>query len=144
MSECIPSEIVTMAKIVAFTKEVPLKLPAEFIDAIIWDQDQPYGLIIATSSTQLVRVIPVKTDYVLKITAELDEINPGTIQEIGGLFSQYGITSLYSTGLCIQKERCIYELYADPETLSKDFEQLKAELMELKTISDVYYEKISL
>ena len=141
MSECDASEIVTIAKIVPFTEEIPLIIPKEFIDVMDWDHPSPYLLIVATSSTQVVRMIPIKTDHVLKITAELDEINPDMIQDLGSLFASYGVTSLYSTGLCIQKERCLYELYTDPETLSRDYEQLRKELKQLEAVKDVFYEK---
>ncbi|MFX1511097.1 MAG: hypothetical protein ACFFCQ_00710 [Promethearchaeota archaeon] len=138
------SELVTLAKIVPFSKDMPLNIPQEFIDAIEWKEPEKYGLLVATGNTQLVRVIPIKTDYVLKITAQLDEITPEMIQNIGSLFRQFSITSLYSTGLCIQKEACFYELYADPETLTGDLEQLRVQLMELEAINDVSFEKISL
>ena len=61
-----------------------------------------------------IEMIPVKCDAIFKITLIFsDLLSPDVVRKIGQIFNKYGLNLVYTSGICMQQGRCIYEVYLD-------------------------------
>jgi hypothetical protein len=87
--------------------------------------------------------IPVTSREIFKLEIIFGvEMTPTIIKEISDVFSEYEISLVFSSGICQEAERCIYEVYV--ELLNKnDLETLKKEIYEIEGILDIQIEILS-
>ncbi|MHA1989490.1 MAG: hypothetical protein ACW981_05260, partial [Candidatus Hodarchaeales archaeon] len=103
------------------------------------------AVMILAPSTKIIRIIPSKSDKVIKVSIEIGELSPDFLQELGVVFMRSKIKTLYSTGLCFTQETCLYEGYVDKSDLKEVTEDnLKTELQNIKGVSSVVLEELSI
>ena len=127
---------VTMAKMVSL-EEKNIPLPADFLETLRPKNNGSHAVMILAPSTRVIRIIPSKSDSVVKVAIEIDEISPDFLQELGVVFMESKIKTLYSTGLCITQETCVYEGFIDSSDIDLPVEQLESELQGIKGVSRV-------
>ena len=93
--------------------------------------------MILAPSTKIIRIIPSKSNTVLKVAIEIGELSPDFLQELGVVFMRSKIKTLYSTGLCFTQETCVYEGYVDSADVDMPTEKLQSELQGIKGVSQV-------
>ena len=128
---------VTLAKLIKITSKSPTKLPREFLELLKLDSDE-HAILVFAVSTQTIRLIPTKSDQVVKIVIEIGDLTPGFLDRLGRVLASYKVDTLYSSGICFTEESCIYEGYIDrSELTSTSLDQLESKLSEINGISSV-------
>ena len=129
---------VTIAKMIQLEKSKTITLPADFLETIRpKDVDESSAVMILAPSTKIIRIIPTKSNEVVKVAIEIGELSPDFLQELGVVFMRNKIKTLYSTGLCFTQESCTYEGYLDSSDLNITQDRLQEELSEIKGVSKV-------
>ncbi|MCP4760754.1 MAG: hypothetical protein GY870_03165 [archaeon] len=87
-------------------------------------------------------MIPVKCKIVLKIMFILDNtLSPDILGKIGTIFQKYNLPIIYTSGICQQQGKCIYELYLDYSNVPNTHD-LKSELTKIENVQKVKMLKI--
>lgn len=128
---------VTIAKMVSLDETKPIQLPAEFLETLKPADGGSHAVMILAPSTKIIRIIPAKSDTVVKVSIEIGELSPDFLQELGVVFMRSKIKTLYSTGLCFTQETCVYEGYIDTVDINLPEDQLKGDLQNIKGVSMV-------
>ncbi|MHA2333408.1 MAG: hypothetical protein ACXAEU_15405 [Candidatus Hodarchaeales archaeon] len=128
---------VTIAKMVSLEENKPISLPADFLETLRPKNNGSHAVMILAPSTKIIRIIPAKSNSVVKVSIEIGELSPDFLQELGVVFMRSKIKTLYSTGLCFTQETCVYEGYIDSSDITLPEDQLKAELQGIKGVSQV-------
>ena len=131
------SNQVTIAKMVSLDDSSPIALPVDFLETLKPKEGSSNAVMILAPSTKISRIIPSKSDVVLKVAIEIGELSPDFLQELGVVFMRSKIKTLYSTGLCFTQESCVYEGYIDQSDVSMPTEKLQSELQGIKGVSQV-------
>ncbi|MFQ5818436.1 MAG: hypothetical protein ACE5I5_00360 [Candidatus Heimdallarchaeota archaeon] len=128
---------VTLAKLIKITSKSPTKLPREFLELLKLNSDE-HAILVFAVSTQTIRLIPTKSDQVVKIVIEIGDLTPGFLDRLGRVLASYKVDTLYSSGICFTEESCIYEGYIDRSELTPtSLDQLESKLSEIDGISSV-------
>jgi hypothetical protein len=139
------SNSVTIAKMISLNESAPISLPADFLETLKPKDGASSAVMILAPSTKIIRIIPSKSDKVIKVSIEIGELSPDFLQELGVVFMRSKIKTLYSTGLCFTQETCLYEGYVDKSDLKEVTEDnLKTELQNIKGVSKVLLEELSI
>ncbi len=132
------SNAVTIAKMVSLEEAQPISLPVDFLATLKPKEgNSSNAVMILAPSTKIIRIIPSKSDTVLKVAIEIGELSPDFLQELGVVFMRSKIKTLYSTGLCFTQETCVYEGYLDKSDVTMPIDQLQSELQGIKGVSKV-------
>ena len=131
------SNSVTIAKMVSLDETKPIQLPTEFLNTLRPADGGSHAVMILAPSTKIIRIIPAKSDTVVKVSIEIGELSPDFLQELGVVFMRSKIKTLYSTGLCFTQETCVYEGYIDSVDINLSDDKLKSELKNIKGVSKV-------
>ena len=116
------SNQVTIAKMVSLDDNSPIALPVDFLETLKPKEGSSNAVMILAPSTKIIRIIPSKSDVVLKVAIEIGELSPDFLQELGVVFTQ---------------ESCVYEGYIDQSDVSMPTEKLQSELQGIKGVSQV-------
>lgn len=82
-------------------------------------------------------VFPFDNDHIIKIAVVFTgQLGPETLRAIGIVFQEMRLPLVFSSGICQQGGKCIYEVYMDPQATT-DFESTKAKLKTIKNVDDV-------
>jgi hypothetical protein len=122
---------------VSLEENKPISLPADFLETLRPKNNGSHAVMILAPSTKIIRIIPAKSNSVVKVSIEIGELSPDFLQELGVVFMRSKIKTLYSTGLCFTQETCVYEGYIDSSDITLPEDQLKAELQGIKGVSQV-------
>ena len=131
------SNQVTIAKMVSLDDTNPIALPVDFLETLKPKEGSSNAVMILAPSTKIIRIIPSKSNTVLKVAIEIGELSPDFLQELGVVFMRSKIKTLYSTGLCFTQETCVYEGYVDSADVEMPTEKLQSELQGIKGVSQV-------
>jgi hypothetical protein len=128
---------VTMAKLFKLESHEDFSFPNHFLDALKPKNGQ-YAIMILTPNTKIVRIIPTDSQKVFKIAIDINQLSPDFLKNIGNLFLELSLETLYSTGLCFIEERCIFDAYIDSKEFEKiDTEEVRQRILKFKGISAV-------
>ncbi len=88
-------------------------------------------------------VIPVTSKEINKLEIIFGvDMTPAIIKRISDIFSKYEISLVFTSGICQEAEKCIYEVYVELLNIN-DLEDLKNEIYEIEGIIDIQTEKLS-
>ena len=89
-------------------------------------------------------VIPVLSREIFKLEVIFGtQMTPTNIKEISDFFVNYDISIVFTSGICQEEDKCIYEVYVELKNID-EFKRLKKELLSLKGIIEIRTEKFSL
>ena len=132
------SNSVTIAKMISLNESQPITLPSDFLETLKPKDGSSSAVMILAPSTKIIRIIPCKSNSVIKVSIEIGELSPDFLQELGVVFMRSKIKTLYSTGLCFTQETCLYEGYIDKSDIIEITEDaLRSELQSIKGVSKV-------
>jgi hypothetical protein len=82
-------------------------------------------------------IIPYQHERIVKIAVIFSgQLGPETLKSIGIIFQDLKLPLVFSSGICQQGGKCIYEVYLDPlETI--DFEEVRIKLKHIKNVDEV-------
>ena len=136
---------VTIARMISLEESSPIELPMDFLETLKPKDGSSTAVMILAPSTKIIRIIPSKSDTVVKVSIEIGELSPDFLQELGVVFMRSKIKTLYSTGLCFTQETCLYEGYIDKSDFVEITEEdLRTELSNIKGVSKVTLESLGL
>jgi hypothetical protein len=127
----------TLAKIVDLNDNSTFSLPPEFLETFKCETNNPQVIIIVLRSTKDIHIIPTKSNSVVKISIEIEDLSSRFLQDLGKFFMRFSIKTIYSTGLIFTPENCFYEAFIDSTDLSMPVDLLKDELKGIKGVSGV-------
>ncbi|MFX0113928.1 MAG: hypothetical protein ACFFB3_05240 [Candidatus Hodarchaeota archaeon] len=135
---------VTIAKVISLAQSQMIPLPPDFLDSLLIEGDESHAVMILMLSTNIIRIIPTKSSKTLKVVIEVSELSATFLQELGIVFMHSKLKTLYSTGLCFTHDTCVYEAYIDVHDLSLPVDQFKIELANIKGVSMVNIELLTM
>ena len=134
---------ITVAKVVSIASEtdkINIEIPTDFLESTMAGKEESgknnYAVIIFTPSTKIIKIYPTKSDTVARIEVSIGELTPDFLQEVSAVFLEFGIKTLYSTGVCFTSESCLYEVYIDKNDFPEDV-NLQARLGEIRGVAEV-------
>ena len=130
------SEEVTIAKMVTLEPDAPIEIPKLFLEAL-QTRDSKSAVMILAPSTRIIRIIPTTGSEVVKIAIEIGELTPDFLKDMGSVFARNKIKTLYSTGLCFTRDKCVYEGYIDKAEITVDIAQLQTDISQLEGVNNV-------
>jgi hypothetical protein len=82
-------------------------------------------------------IIPFAHDRIVKITVLFfGQLGPETLRAIGLVFQEMRLPLVYTSGICQQGGKCIYEVYLDPQQVT-DFEPTRQRLKSVSKVDEV-------
>ncbi|MHA1342255.1 MAG: hypothetical protein ACTSRZ_20860 [Promethearchaeota archaeon] len=123
-----------------------IELPEELYDHFTKSIKTSRLLIIFTPRKDLLKidVFPVESNEIIKIQLHLLQFSGETLKKIGEIIQKMDITrNLYTTGVCIREDLCLYEVYLEEEGLKYSAEQLEQEFRSIKDVQKVYIQKLT-
>ncbi|MHA1870887.1 MAG: hypothetical protein ACTSXF_08055 [Promethearchaeota archaeon] len=89
-------------------------------------------------------VFPIEDTKIIKVTMKLTKFSGTTVKSISQLIRQYEIPkNLFTLGVCLKENLCIYEQYIEESKLKINIEELKNELLKIENVKDINIETIS-
>ena len=138
MAEDKPVEEITIARMLKLEPEESVKLSEDFLEALRPDDGYRYAAIILTPNTKIIRIIPTESNKVFRVAIDIGRLAPNFLKQIGNLFLDLGLKSLYSTGLCFVEDKCVFNGYIDSSQFKDiDIESLKKEILSIEGITNV-------
>lgn len=135
---------VTIAKVTKLDTDKAFGLPKEFIDAIK-PSESDQAVIILAPNTRTIRIIPTISQEVIKFNINIEKLSPDFLRRMGTIFSDFGVKTLYSTGLCFTQNVCVYEGYIDTTELQDvSIDTIKNEIEGIDGVASVNTEGINL
>lgn len=135
---------VTIAKMTKLDTDKAFGLPKEFIDAIK-PSETDQAVIILAPNTRTIRIIPTVSQEVVKFNINIEKLSPDFLRRMGTIFSDFGVNTLYSTGLCFTQNVCVYEGYIDTKELQDvSIDTIKNEIESIDGVASVDTEGINL
>jgi hypothetical protein len=92
-----------------------LTLPQKMLDDFYAATPAPNNLVIFTPQKNNIKieVWPVETNEVLKISLVMKQFSPAVFRAISRIIQDLAIPMLYTSGVCIQDDMCVYEGYIE-------------------------------
>lgn len=82
-------------------------------------------------------LIPVEGDTVLKVSVFFKgTLTPDIINDLLATFTELKLKAVFTSGLCVEGNNCVYEVYVDPHN-QQDYGNLVAKIMTIEGIKDV-------
>jgi hypothetical protein len=82
-------------------------------------------------------VVPYEKEKIIKITVLfIGQLGPETLKAISSIFQESRLPLVFTSGICQQGGKCIYEVYLDPQDIS-DFEPMRQQIKAISKVDDV-------
>lgn len=102
------------------------------------DKKQDYFIVFQRRKDSFkMDIIPYEKERIIKITVVFSgQLGPDTLKSIGQAFQDLKLPLIFSSGICQQGGKCIYEVYLDPKEVL-DFEPIRLNFKQIKNVEDV-------
>lgn len=121
-------------------------LPKEMIENFIGQTSTENALIVFTPRKKILKidVFPVESKDIVKVKLELTEFSGNTVKQIGQIIRDNNIPkNLFTSGVCIKTELCLYEAYIEERKLSISIKELKEHFSGVDNVVKVEVSRIS-
>ena len=97
---------------------------------------------IYSMNARAVYFFPVASD-VYQLSIQIYPLTPEIVAKIMTKVSEFSTKVIYSTGLCLVENRCFWEGFLQEKDLTKDIEEIQADLESIAEVQAVTIEKVS-
>ncbi|MFX1513659.1 MAG: hypothetical protein ACFFCQ_13835 [Promethearchaeota archaeon] len=127
----------TLGTMVRISPGKEILLPKKFLDILDDSPETGTYLLVFRRATGIIRILPTKSSKAIKIYLEIGDLGTNFLDELGNIYESLKIQALFSTGLCFEEDRCMYEAFIDPINLTVTREELQEALEGLEGITAV-------
>ncbi|OLS14865.1 MAG: hypothetical protein RBG13Loki_1497 [Promethearchaeota archaeon CR_4] len=84
-----------------------------------------------------VNIFPSDSEEIVKILIKLQEFSATTVKKIASIISDLNLPNLYTSGMCIKENECIYEAYIERDKLKVDLTSIPKEFEMIENVKSV-------
>lgn len=118
-----------------------LKIPGDITQSF---QTRNFLVVIAPRSNILkINVFPTDSKSITKIIIYLREFSPFIVKKIASIIRKLDLPNLYTSGVCLQEDRCVYEAYIEFSKLSVGVDVIREEFEAITDIESVKIEQLT-
>ncbi len=130
---------VTTAKLLQIETGDKLVLPEEIAKEIGAKQ----ALVILVFRDKNLKIFPIEGNEVYHLKLEISNLTRNFLQYLTNAFKQSGLKEvLFTTGLCVESDKCYYESYFNRPSEDFDIELLKKLLSKIEGVKEVEIKKL--
>jgi len=113
-----------------------LRIPDKVVGEI---QSSKNFLVIFAPRPNIIKVniFPSDSAEIVKILIKLQEFPATTIKAIASIIKELNLPNLYTSGMCIKENECIYEAYIERDKLKVDINSIRKEFEKIETVKSV-------
>ncbi len=113
-----------------------LKIPNKVVDEI---QGSKNFLVIFAPRPNIIKIniFPSDSAEIVKILIKLQEFSPTTVKTIATIIRDLNLPNLYTSGMCIKENECIYEAYIERDKLKVDIALIRHEFEKIENVKSV-------
>lgn len=122
-----------------------INLPKSMIEPFIKNTITDNVLIVFTPRQNLLKidVFPIESKEIIKIQLILTQFSGNTVKQIGQIIRDMNIPkNLFTSGVCIKSNLCVYEAYIEKDKLKVPLETLKDHFNTVENVVDVFIDQI--
>ncbi len=130
---------VTTAKLLEIEIGDKLVLPEEIANEI----GAQRALVILVYRDKNLKIFPIENGEVYHLKLEISNLTRNFLQYLTNAFKQSGLKEvLFTTGICVESDKCYYESYFNKPNEEFDTELLKKLLSEIEGVKEVVIKKL--
>lgn len=84
-----------------------------------------------------INIFPSESDEIIKILIKLTEFSPETIKTIASIIRMLNLPHLYTSGMCIKENECVYEAYIERDKLDVEVDSIRNEFEKVANVKSV-------
>ncbi len=113
-----------------------LRIPDKVVDEI---QGSKNFLVIFAPRPNIIKIniFPSNSEEIVKILIKLQEFSPTTVKTIATIIRDLNLPNLYTSGMCIKENECIYEAYIEKDRLNVDIALIRKEFEKIENVKSV-------
>ncbi len=113
-----------------------LRIPDKVVDEI---QGSKNFLVIFAPRPNIIKIniFPSDSEEIVKILIKLQEFSPTTVKNIATIIRDLNLPNLYTSGMCIKENECIYEAYIEKDKLKVDIALIRTEFEKIENVKSV-------
>ncbi len=113
-----------------------LSIPNKVVDEI---QGSKNFLVIFAPRPNIIKIniFPSDSEEIVKILIKLQEFSPTTVKTIASIIRELNLPNLYTSGMCIKENECIYEAYIEKDKLKADITVIRNEFEKIENVKSV-------
>lgn len=113
-----------------------LSIPNKVIDEI---QGSKNFLVIFAPRPNIIKIniFPSDSSEIVKILIKLQEFSPTTVKTIASIIRDLNLPNLYTSGMCIKENECIYEAYIEKDKLNVEIDKIQREFEKIENVKSV-------
>ncbi len=113
-----------------------LRIPNKVVDEI---QGSKNFLVIFAPRPNIIKIniFPSDSEEIVKILIKLQEFSPTTVKKIASIIRELNLPNLYTSGMCIKENECIYEAYIEKDKLKVDIGLIQREFEKIENVKSV-------
>jgi hypothetical protein len=134
-------------KVVDKNSLAQISLPKQMIEEFLKNAEPGYNniLIVFTPRQSILKidVFPVETKDIIKVQLILTQFSGNTVKQIGQIIRTLDIPkNLFTSGVCIKSNLCVYEAYIEERKLKVSLHELKEKFSEVENVVEVIISKL--
>lgn len=119
-----------------------LRIPNEILENF---SERNFLVVIAPRSNIIkINVFPTDSKSIVKVLIKLREFSPYIVKKIASIIRRLSLPNLFTSGMCVEENRCIYEAYIDKSKLDVSLDDLRASFEEIGDIQAVEITELNL
>jgi hypothetical protein len=113
-----------------------LRIPDKVVDEI---QGSKNFLVIFAPRPNIIKIniFPSDSEEIVKILIKLQEFSPTTVKTIASIIHNLNLPNLYTSGMCIKENECIYEAYIEKDKLKVDMDLIRDKFEQIENVKSV-------
>ncbi len=113
-----------------------LRIPDKVIDEI---QGSKNFLVIFAPRPNIIKIniFPSDSEEIVKILIKLQEFSPTTVKTIASIIRDLNLPNLYTSGMCVKENECIYEAYIEKDKLKVDVVLIREKFEKIENVKSV-------
>lgn len=122
-----------------------IQLPEDMIKEFINLTELENMLIVFTPRQNILKIdiFPVESKNIIKVQLKLTQFSGMTVKQIGQIIREMNIPkNLFTSGVCLQADLCLYEAYIEEQKLSISLDELKEKFKEVENVVKVEITKL--
>ncbi|MBD3353166.1 MAG: hypothetical protein GF364_16920 [Candidatus Lokiarchaeota archaeon] len=122
-----------------------INLPKSMIESYIKKTQKKHVLIVFTPRENILKidVFPIENKDIIKVQLKLTQFSGSTVKQIAHIIRELNIPkNLFTSGVCIQSDMCLYEAYIEYHKLGVSLDDLKERFTDVENVTEVNIIKI--
>jgi len=113
-----------------------LHIPTKIVEQL---QDAKNFLVIFAPRPNIIKIniFPSTSDEIVKILIKLTEFSPEAVRTIASIIRTLNLPHLYTQGMCLKENDCVYEAYIEKDKLEVDIESIRSEFEKAANVKSV-------